>query len=90
MTVYGVHTGLQNTTVAELGTLWGRIEDLGFGWISIWFTLTDARNEPRPVQSELPVWIGGGGEEAHAAHRRPLRRRLERAVRGARDVRRQA
>jgi F420-dependent oxidoreductase-like protein len=26
------------------------------------FTLTDAHLEPRPVQSELPVWIGGGGE----------------------------
>jgi F420-dependent oxidoreductase-like protein len=27
-----------------------------------WFTLRDARNEPRPVQAKLPIWIGGGGE----------------------------
>jgi F420-dependent oxidoreductase-like protein len=26
------------------------------------FRLTDARCEPRPVQPELPIWIGGGGE----------------------------
>jgi F420-dependent oxidoreductase-like protein len=32
----GVHTGLQNTTVDELRSLWGRIEALGFDWISIW------------------------------------------------------
>lgn len=32
----GVHTGLQNTTVEELLGLWGRIEDLGYDWISIW------------------------------------------------------
>ena len=33
---YGVHTGLQNTTTAELVELWRRIEALGFDWISIW------------------------------------------------------
>ena len=27
-----------------------------------WFSLHDARNEPRPVQAKLPIWIGGGGE----------------------------
>ena len=27
------------------------------------FTLTDARCEPKPVQAELPIWIGGGGEK---------------------------
>lgn len=36
MTVFGVHTGLQNITMPELRMLWRRIEDLGFGWISIW------------------------------------------------------
>lgn len=174
--IMGVHTGLQNTTVDELRSLWRRIEELGFDWISIWdhfyaadftgphcleavashtalacettrvrcgslvycagyrhpavlanaiatidhlsggradvglgagwaqneyqaygipfpgagerldlleeavqcvrsllrqertdfdgrwFTLTDARCEPKPLQPELPVWIGGGGE----------------------------
>jgi F420-dependent oxidoreductase-like protein len=28
-----------------------------------WFTMRAARNEPRPVQSRLPVWIGGLGEQ---------------------------
>ncbi len=179
MTVFGVHAGLQHTTADELRTVWRRIEDLGYGWISIWdhfygatgrpddaacleavamhaalacsttkvrcgslvysigyrhpavlakaittidqlsggraemgigagwaqveyqaygiafpdvktrmdqleegiqclrgllhddittfvgkhFTLTEARNEPRPLQEKLPIWIGGGGEK---------------------------
>lgn len=179
MTLFGVHVGLQNTTPDELRAVWRRIEDLGFGWISVWdhfygatgkhddadcleavamhaalacttsrvrigslvysvgyrhpavlakaitaidllsggraemgigagwakveydaygipfpdvktrmaqleegiqclrgllhddvtdfagqyFQLTDARNEPRPVQAKLPIWIGGGGEK---------------------------
>lgn len=33
---WGVHTGLQNTSVDELVSLWAHIEDLGFDWISIW------------------------------------------------------
>jgi F420-dependent oxidoreductase-like protein len=36
MTTFGVHTGLQNTSIGELRDLWARIEDLGFEWISIW------------------------------------------------------
>lgn len=36
VTVYGVHTGLQHISMPELRALWRRIEDLGFGWISIW------------------------------------------------------
>jgi F420-dependent oxidoreductase-like protein len=179
MTVFGVHVGLQHTTADELRGVWRRIEELGFGWISVWdhfygatgkpddaacleavamhaalactttkvrcgslvysvgyrhpavlakaitaidqlsggradmgigagwalveynaygipfpevktrmdqleegiqclrgllhdevtdfagthFTLTQARNEPRPVQAKLPIWIGGGGEK---------------------------
>ena len=179
MTVFGVHVGLQHTTADELRGVWRRIEDLGFGWISVWdhfygatgkpddaacleavamhaalacstsrvrcgslvysvgyrhpavlakaitaidqlsggradmgigagwakveydaygidfpevkvrmdqleegiqclrgllhhevtdfdgrwFTLRDARNEPRPVQAKLPIWVGGGGEK---------------------------
>jgi F420-dependent oxidoreductase-like protein len=177
MATFGVHTGLQNTTMDELRDLWTRIEDHGFDWISIWdhfyaadfggyacheavaahaalachtsrvrvgslvycaayrhpavlanaiatidhlsggradiglgagwarneydaygfpfpgagerldlleesvqvvrsllraevtdfegehFTITDARCEPKPVQAELPIWIGGGGEK---------------------------
>ncbi len=28
-----------------------------------YFSLNDARNEPRPVQAKMPIWIGGGGEK---------------------------
>jgi len=34
--IFGVHTGLQNTTVEELRDLWRRIEEGPFDWISIW------------------------------------------------------
>ena len=27
------------------------------------FSLANARNEPRPVQDRVPIWIGGGGEK---------------------------
>jgi alkanesulfonate monooxygenase SsuD/methylene tetrahydromethanopterin reductase-like flavin-dependent oxidoreductase (luciferase family) len=27
------------------------------------FTLTDARCEPKPLQQPLPIWVGGGGEK---------------------------
>ncbi|HAP75424.1 MAG TPA: LLM class flavin-dependent oxidoreductase [Acidimicrobiaceae bacterium] len=179
MTLFGVHIGLQHTTADELRSVWRRVEDLGFGWISVWdhfygatgkpddaacleavamhaalactttkvqcgclvysigyrhpavlakaitaidqlsggrahmgigagwaqveydaygipfpavkermdqleegiqvlrgllhddvttfegrhFTVTEARNEPRPIQAKLPIWIGGGGEK---------------------------
>jgi alkanesulfonate monooxygenase SsuD/methylene tetrahydromethanopterin reductase-like flavin-dependent oxidoreductase (luciferase family) len=33
---FGVHTGLQNTTVADLGSLWRRAEDAGFDSVSVW------------------------------------------------------
>ncbi len=33
---FGVHTGLQNTTIADLQSVWRRSEALGFDWISIW------------------------------------------------------
>src|SRR6059058_1215081 len=33
---FGVHAGLQHTSIAELRSLWKRIEELGFDWISIW------------------------------------------------------
>ena len=28
-----------------------------------YFQLKDARCQPRPVQAELPIWVGGGGEK---------------------------
>jgi F420-dependent oxidoreductase-like protein len=36
VTTFGVHTGVQNTTVAELADLWRRAEDLGFDSITVW------------------------------------------------------
>jgi F420-dependent oxidoreductase-like protein len=36
MTVFGVHTGLQNTTMRDLVDVWHHTEGLGFGWISVW------------------------------------------------------
>lgn len=46
MTVFGVHTGLQHTTTDELRPLWQRIEELGFGWISIWDHFYGATGQP--------------------------------------------
>jgi len=34
--IFGVHGGLQNTTVEELRGLWARAEELDFDWISVW------------------------------------------------------
>jgi F420-dependent oxidoreductase-like protein len=36
VTIYGVHAGLQHTTMDDLRAFWLRIEELGFGWISVW------------------------------------------------------
>jgi F420-dependent oxidoreductase-like protein len=46
MTVFGVHAGLQHTTADELKSVWARIEDLGFGWISIWDHFYGATGRP--------------------------------------------
>jgi F420-dependent oxidoreductase-like protein len=46
MTVFGVHAGLQHTTADELRSVWRRIEDLGFGWISIWDHFYGATGRP--------------------------------------------
>ena len=46
MTLFGVHVGLQHTTAAEMRTVWQRIEDLGFGWISVWDHFYGATGNP--------------------------------------------
>ena len=46
MTVFGVHVGLQQTSPAELQQVWRRIEDLGFGWISVWDHFYGATGKP--------------------------------------------
>ncbi|WP_236794441.1 LLM class flavin-dependent oxidoreductase [Amycolatopsis sp. GM8] len=35
-TRFGVHTALENCTVADLRTTWKHAEDLGFDWVSVW------------------------------------------------------
>jgi F420-dependent oxidoreductase-like protein len=53
MTTFGVHTGLQHTTVDELVDVWQRIESLGFGWISIWdhFYAADLTGNPNCIEA---------------------------------------
>ena len=46
MTLFGVHTGLQHTTTDELRDVWGRIEGMGYGWISIWDHFYGATGRP--------------------------------------------
>ena len=36
VTTFGVHTGVQNTTVAELRDLWAGAEELGFDAVAVW------------------------------------------------------
>ena len=50
---FGVHTGLQHTSIAELRELWARIEALGFDWISIWdhFYAADATGDPHCLEA---------------------------------------
>jgi alkanesulfonate monooxygenase SsuD/methylene tetrahydromethanopterin reductase-like flavin-dependent oxidoreductase (luciferase family) len=45
---FGVHAGLQNTSIAELQGLWSRIEALDFDWISIWDHFYAADNTGNP------------------------------------------
>ncbi len=48
-----MHTGLQNTSIAELQSLWRRIEDHGFSWISIWdhFYAADGTGNPHCLEA---------------------------------------
>jgi F420-dependent oxidoreductase-like protein len=50
---FGVHAGLQNTSIAELQDLWRRIEELGFDWISVWdhFYAADATGNPHCLEA---------------------------------------
>jgi F420-dependent oxidoreductase-like protein len=46
MTLFGAHIGLQHTTPDELRMVWQRVEDLGFGWISVWDHFYGATGKP--------------------------------------------
>ena len=50
---FGVHAGLQNTSISELQGLWSRIEELGFEWISVWdhFYAADATGNPHCLEA---------------------------------------
>jgi F420-dependent oxidoreductase-like protein len=50
---FGVHTGLQHTSIDDLQPLWRRIEELGFDWISIWdhFYAADASGDPHSLEA---------------------------------------
>lgn len=51
--IFGVHTGLQNTSIPELTDLWRSIEASGFDWISIWdhFYAADHSGNPHSLES---------------------------------------
>ena len=53
MTTFGVHTGLQHTSLDELVPLWRHIEELGFDWISIWdhFYAADMTGHPSCIEA---------------------------------------
>ena len=46
VTLFGVHVGLQHTTADELRSVAAPIEDLGFGWISVWDHFYGATGKP--------------------------------------------
>jgi F420-dependent oxidoreductase-like protein len=50
---FGVHTGLQHTSIDDLQSLWRRIEELGFDWISIWdhFYAADASGDAHCLEA---------------------------------------
>jgi F420-dependent oxidoreductase-like protein len=50
---FGVHAGLQHTSIADLRELWARIEALGFDWISIWdhFYAADNSGDPHCLEA---------------------------------------
>jgi F420-dependent oxidoreductase-like protein len=50
---FGVHAGLQHTSIDELRDLWRTIEEAGFDWISIWdhFYAADATGAPQCLEA---------------------------------------
>lgn len=54
MTTFGVHTGLQSTTVDDLRAVWRHVEALGFGWISVWdhfYAATGRKDDPECLEA---------------------------------------
>src|SRR5689334_906332 len=50
---FGVHAGLQHTSIADLTDLWKSIERYGFDWISIWdhFYAADNSGDPHCLEA---------------------------------------
>jgi F420-dependent oxidoreductase-like protein len=63
---YGIPFPSVGTRMAQLEegiqVLRGLLHDEVTSFDGRWFQLHDARNEPRPVQAKVPIWVGGGGE----------------------------
>jgi F420-dependent oxidoreductase-like protein len=63
---YGIpfpSTGTRMDQLEEgIQVLRGLLHDESTTFEGTWFQVRDARNEPRPVQAKLPIWVGGGGE----------------------------
>lgn len=53
MTTYGVHAGLQKIAMEDLRAFWRRVEDMGFGWISVWdhFYAADMTGDPTCLEA---------------------------------------
>src|SRR5688500_3668431 len=64
---YGIPFPSVGTRMSQLEegiqVLRGLLHDEVSSFDGRWFQLQDARNEPRPVQAKLPIWVGGGGEQ---------------------------
>ena len=63
---YGIDFPTVGTRMDQLeegvAVLRGLLHDEVTTFEGSWFSVHEARNEPRPIQARLPIWVGGGGE----------------------------
>lgn len=64
---YGIEFPAPKTRLDQLeegiAVVRGLLHDDVTSFEGTWFTVREARNEPRPVQAKLPIWVGGQGEK---------------------------
>jgi len=64
---YGIDFPSVGTRMDQLeegiGVIRGLLHERATTFEGRWFQARDARNEPRPVQAQIPIWVGGGGEK---------------------------
>jgi F420-dependent oxidoreductase-like protein len=64
--IYGIDFPPVGTRMDQLeegvAVLRGLLHDEETTFEGRWFQVHAARNEPRPIQDKLPIWVGGGGE----------------------------